>query len=211
MIRQIAPYLLFALYRLLQWSWRIEIHETDEVRSWRKSGESFVIAHWHGDELGILPLLRPYHVACIISTSQDGDLMNKAVQLLGGETVRGSSTREGAQALKGILRLKKKGRRPSVAVDGPRGPIHEVKPGVLQISRLTGLPIVPLSFATNRGFIFKKSWNKSCLPLPFARVVIQWGQAMGPLTANDNPKDSGLARELALKITGAQKLAASRL
>ena len=96
-------------------------------------------------------------------------------------------------------------------MDGPRGPLYQVKPGILQISRLTGLPIVPLSFATDRGYIFKRSWNKSCLPLPFARVVIQWGPSMAPLTSDDNPKDPGLAKELALRIDGAYKLAASRL
>lgn len=192
-------------------TWKIEIHESEDVKSFMKNKESFIIAHWHGDELGILHLLKPYHVACIISTSKDGELMNKATHLLGAETVRGSSTRGGTRALKGIIRLKNKGRRPSVAVDGPKGPIYEVKPGVFQISRLTNLPIVPLSFHSSSSHVFEKSWNKSKLPLPFAKVTILWGETMAGLKKSDNPKDEAFSLELQNKLNAtrshAEKLA----
>ncbi len=79
------------------------------------------------------------------------------------------------QALKGILRLAKEGWRPSVAVDGPRGPRHEVKLGVVEIARVLKVPILPINMACSRSFIFQKSWNKSELPLPFSKIVIQWG------------------------------------
>lgn len=207
-INAVAPYLLFAVYKLLQWSWRIEIIESTDVKNFVKNKQSFIIAHWHGDELGILHLLKRYHVACIISTSKDGDIMNRAVELLGAETVRGSSTRGGSQALKGIIRLKKKGRRPSVAVDGPKGPLHQVKSGVFQISRLTDLPIVPISFEASRTHIFKKSWNQSALPLPFAKVRVFWGATMPAISRDDDARDDRLSRELAAKLFDTQKGAA---
>jgi lysophospholipid acyltransferase (LPLAT)-like uncharacterized protein len=195
-IKKIAPYLLFFVYKVIQLTWRIRIDEGDVVGRLVKDKKSFIIAHWHGDELGILHLLKKYHVACIISTSKDGDLMNRAVQLLGAETVRGSSTRGGTQALKGIIRLKKKGRRPSVAVDGPKGPIFQVKSGVFQISKLTQLPIAPISFYASSTFVFKKSWNKSQLPLPFAKVTICFGETLNALTKNDDPRDKIWAESL---------------
>lgn len=200
MLKKLAPHLLFAFYKLLQWSWRIQIVEVCEVQELTKENKSFVIAHWHGDELGILHLLKPYRVACIISTSKDGDIMNRAVQLLGGKTVRGSSTRQGTRALKGIIRLKKEGFRPSVAVDGPKGPIYKVKPGVLQISRLTNLPIVPLSFYASRYHTFHKAWNQSRLPLPFAKVSIVWGRPLPALQKTDDPKDEKFAQQLEERI-----------
>lgn len=200
MLKKLAPYLLFAFYKLLQWSWRIQVFEDPEVQKLTRENKSFVIAHWHGDELGILHLLKPYRVACIISTSKDGDLMNRAVELLGGKTVRGSSTRQGTQALKGIIRLKKEGFRPSVAVDGPKGPIYKVKPGVFQISRLTNLPIVPISFHASDDHTFHKAWNKSRLPLPFAKVTIAWGSPLPALQKSDDPKDEKLAQLLEDRI-----------
>ncbi len=206
--RYIIPYLVFFVYKLLQWTWRIELRESEDVKKLVEKGESFVIAHWHGDELGILHLLKKYHVSCIISTSKDGEIMNKAVQLLGAETVRGSSTRGGTQALKGIIRLKKRGRRPSVAVDGPKGPIYKAKPGVFQISRLTQLPIVPISFYASRFHLFDKSWNKSRLPLPFAKVVIQWGNALPSVSKAEDPKDEKLALRLEAAINQTKEKAA---
>lgn len=186
----------------------MRVFESEAVQKMMATKSSFAIGHWHGDELGILHLLKPYHVACIVSTSKDGDIMNKAIRLLGGETVRGSSTRGGTQALKGILSLKSKGWRPSVAVDGPKGPIYKVKPGVLQISRLTNLPIVPISFHSSRHFIFKKSWNQSKLPLPFARVTVYWGEPMPALSRDEDPKNPELAQLLEQRINDTKKMAA---
>lgn len=196
MLNKIAPYLLFVIYKLLYWSWRIDLRETEDIKRCRETGGGFIFAHWHGDELGILHLLKKYNVSCIISTSKDGELMNKVVQLLGAETTRGSSTRGGASALKGIIRLVQKGRRPSVAVDGPKGPIYKVKPGVFQISRLSQLPIIPISFHTSNGFVFEKSWNKSVLPLPFSRVTICIGETMQPVSKDWDAKSDDLSLEL---------------
>lgn len=179
------------------------------MQEFMRNKESFVIAHWHGDELGILHLLKPYNVSCIISTSKDGEIMNKAVQLLGAETVRGSSTRGGTKALKGIIRLKQRGRRPSVAVDGPKGPIYQAKPGVFQISRLTGLPIVPISFYASRTHIFEKAWNKTQLPLPFAQVTIVWGDPLPAVDRSQDPKDPELAKQLKTAIDQAKEKARS--
>lgn len=194
--RYILPYIAFFFYKTLQWSWRIRITESDAVKTMMKEGKPFVIAHWHGDELGIIHLVKPYHVACIISESKDGEIMNRVVRMLGGSTARGSSTRGGTQALKGILRLKQDGWRPSVAVDGPKGPIYKVKPGVLQISRLSKLPIVPVAFYGTQTHTFHKAWNKAQLPLPFAKIHIYWGEPFPAISKQQDPKDPNLAAQL---------------
>ncbi len=170
-----ASYLLFFLYRFLQWTWKIEIRETPELKKLLEKDAIFVVAHWHGEELGILHLLKPYRVACMVSQSFDGELVARMIHHLGSKAVRGSSSRGAVQALKGILRLAKDGWRPSVAVDGPRGPRHEVKKGVVEIAKILKVPILPINMACSKSFIFQKSWNKSELPLPFSRIVVEWG------------------------------------
>ncbi len=173
-----ASYFLYFLYRLFQSTWTIEIRETAALKELLKKDGIFVVAHWHGEELGILHLLKPYRVACMVSQSFDGELIARMIHHLGSKAVRGSSSRGAVQALKGILRLAKEGWRPSVAVDGPRGPRHEVKRGVVEIAKVLKVPIIPINMACSRSFIFKKSWNKSELPLPFSKVVVQWGDAI---------------------------------
>jgi hypothetical protein len=62
-----------------------------------------------------------------------------------------------------------------ITPDGPRGPRAKVKSGVIELARLTGAPIVPVSFsAVRRRFL--KSWDAFLLPLPFSRAVYIWGE-----------------------------------
>jgi lysophospholipid acyltransferase (LPLAT)-like uncharacterized protein len=87
-----------------------------------------------------------------------------------------------------------------MAVDGPRGPIYQVKPGVLELSKLAGAWIAPLGVAVSSQFVFQKSWNKARLPKPFARVVVRFG----PLTkVEGEARDIKLAHELAREIDAA--------
>lgn len=162
-----------------------------------------VFAHWHGDELGILHLLGRYRASVMTSTSKDGELMDRIVRLFGSKTARGSSTRGGVTALKGILRLAREGWRPSVAVDGPKGPLHKVKPGVFEISKLIQGEIFPLAVACDRKFVFEKAWNKTFLPLPFSRVVVVWGEALPAVDRDRDSRDPELAKSLEDALTNA--------
>ena len=72
--------------------------------------------------------------------------------------------------------VSKEGYDAAVAVDGPRGPIYEVKSGVLKLAQQTGYPIVLGVASAKRRFIFKKAWNQCYLPLPFTRSVVIYGE-----------------------------------
>lgn len=178
MWKTLAPYFVFCIYTALRWTWKIKIYESADLKEHLKNNTIFVIAHWHHDELGILHLLKKYHAACMISLSSDGALIARVAELMGAKVARGSSSRGAIQALKGILRLAKDGRRPSVAVDGPRGPIYKVKPGVVEIAKVVRAPIFAISMCSSSSFISKKSWNKLELPLPFSTIVIHWSEAI---------------------------------
>lgn len=175
-LQPLVPYLAFCVYTLLKWTWRVEIHESEGLKKLLKEKGTFVVAHWHGEELGLLHLLARYHVACMVSTSKDGDIVETMIRLSGSRAVRGSSTRGAVQALKGIIRIAREGWRPSVAIDGPRGPRHEVKLGVIEIAKVLKVPVVPITMASSPRKIFEKSWNKIELPLPFSRIAVTWGE-----------------------------------
>lgn len=202
-------YLIFIFYRALVFTWRLKIVEHPEFK--KKLSEDnglFVAAHWHGDELGIVHLLGRYKISCIVSTSKDGELMAGVIKLFGAKTSRGSSSKKSIQALLGIIRLTKEGWNPSVAVDGPKGPLHEVKNGVFEIAKTIQAPIHVIAMASSNSFVFKKSWNKAELPLPFSKVVIVWTEAM---PAPREAKDPQNAILLAAKIHSAKALAKSLL
>ena len=205
------PRIVWALYRLWTWTWRIECIEPESLKAARAKGGSFVFAHWHGVELCIVPMVTDYKIATMTSTSKDGQLIDYAIRRLGGATSRGSSTRGGIGALKGLVRLIKQGFNASMAVDGPKGPLHKVKPGVFELSALSGAQIVPVGAACSRAIVFRKSWNKAQLPKPFARVVIYFGDPWPVMSRNEDRRDEKWPQSLAEQISKACQQADERL
>jgi hypothetical protein len=47
--------------------------------------------------------------------------------------------------------------------------------GVIEIAKLTGAPILPVSFSAARRR-FLRSWDAFLVPLPIARAVYIWGE-----------------------------------
>lgn len=209
--RYILPWLVWIFYRLWTATWKITIVESEGMKSALRNGEPIVLAHWHGDELCVLHLVTHYKIGTMTSTSKDGELIDFVIRKLGGATSRGSSTRGGVGALKGLVRLVGQGYRGSVAVDGPKGPIHQVKPGIFELSRLAHAKIFPVGAACDRAFVFEKSWNKAKLAKPFARVSIYFGEPLPVITRDESPKSPELAQQLAAEIWNACKTAAQHL
>lgn len=180
-------------------TWRLRRYEHESLQSALQNQEPLIFAHWHRDELSIVNLVGRYKIATMTSTSKDGQLIDFVIRARGGATSKGSSTRGAVGALKGLVRLVRQGYRASMAVDGPKGPIYQVKPGVFELAKLCRARIVPVGAAANRRFVFEKSWNKARLPYPFAKVRVVFGEsfAIGP---NDDLKSAALAEQLKRKI-----------
>jgi lysophospholipid acyltransferase (LPLAT)-like uncharacterized protein len=149
-----------------------------------------IYAHWHGDELLLVGAYANARMAIMSSRSKDGELMMRVLNRLGYFVSRGSSSRGGAGGLKGLIDVvKKEGYNASLAVDGPRGPLHKVKLGVLKLAQATGRPLIPGASAAKRKFVFRKAWNQCYLPLPFTRCVIVYGT---PLTVPEGISEAEL-------------------
>jgi lysophospholipid acyltransferase (LPLAT)-like uncharacterized protein len=206
--RFFLPQFVYWFYKLLSGSWRKFLIEGDELTTALSRGEPIIFAHWHGHELAITHLVSRYHLATMTSLSSDGQLIDYVIRRLGGATSKGSSSRGAIAALKGLIRLVKEGHPASMAVDGPRGPIYQVKPGVFELSRLSGAKIFPVGVSAPNSFVFKKSWNKAILPKPFSRVCIYFGPALPPFDRESDPKDFLWAQKLKASISDACQQAA---
>lgn len=200
MIQKLLGVLIWVLYRILMLTWKVKIFEPEEMKKNTHDSKAMVFAHWHGDELSLIQLFHIYKTATIVSTSKDGELMNTAIRLLGGKTSRGSSTRGGIGALKGLLYLMKSGYNTSFAVDGPKGPRHQVKPGVFEVSKLVQAPIYAVGVGCDKAWHFPKSWNQAFLPKPFAKIVIFWKGPIGPISKETDPRSFELAQGLGKMI-----------
>lgn len=193
--RMLTVVLVSLAYRVYTWTWSIR-----HVRHPKLEG-SLLYAHWHGDELALISAYRHSRMAVMASRSKDGELQGRFLEGLGYHVVRGSSSKGGAGGLKGLLdAVMKGGFNASLAVDGPRGPLHQVKPGILKLAQVTRRPLIPGVVGTSSKFVFKKSWNQAFLPLPFSQSVIIYGE---PITV---PRDADEATLENLRLELEQKL-----
>ncbi len=186
--------LIWFIYKSLYFTWRVRIHEPADLQKTLKNrSKPIIFAHFHGDEISLLQLIGRYRIATMSSKSKDGEMMSALIHLMGGATSRGSSSRGAVEALKGLVKLMKKDRHnASMAVDGPRGPIYKVKPGVFEVSRLVDGYIYYGGVHCDRAFHFPKSWNKTFLPKPFAKIDILWVGPFGPYGKDQDPRDPKL-------------------
>lgn len=174
LLLSIAPWFGAKLIRLISMTQRSEILGEGPIRDLWNSGQRVILSTWH-DQL--LMMVTVYHGAgskILISQSRDGELIARTVGYFGQGTVRGSSSRGGRGAFRELLRFAEEEVDLAVTPDGPKGPRHQLKDGVLQLARFSGRPVVPLSYVCNRGHRFA-SWDRFLLPYPFARGIFCYG------------------------------------
>ncbi len=159
------------LFRLLR---VVHVGRAYPESCWAK-GERIIVVFWHG-RLLMMPFVYPGKPgALLISQHRDGEYFSRIAAILGFEAIRGSATRGGMRALRQMIRAIKGKLNLVITPDGPKGPRAKVKSGVIEIARLTGAPIVPVSFSASRRR-FLKSWDAFLVPVPFSRAVYIWGE-----------------------------------
>lgn len=168
------------ILRLFQLSFRVKVYgekqAIDEV--FEKTGQkSFIFAIWHQNTILGLLMGRRFPLIVIVSQSKDGELISKVNHFLGARSVRGSSSKGGKEAKDQLIGALKKGEgHGAITVDGPRGPIHIPKPGVVDIARQSGVPIIPFIPVAEKCWVFTKSWDQFRMPKPFSKVAVVFGK-----------------------------------
>lgn len=132
-----------------------------------------IIAGWHDTLLFPVWFMAPRRPYALISQSGDGEWIARVGSGLGMRPIRGSSSRGGAAALREILRIAREtdSLQVAVAVDGPRGPRHECKPGVVYLASRLGIPIAPVGAFAEQGWR-ARSWDRFLAPKPFSRAAV---------------------------------------
>ena len=170
LIRMVA-FLAAKLIRVWVWTLRYTYcHLGPDVRPQiAKPGERYIYTFWHENLL-----LLSYHygqpnVWILISHHADGQLITEITGRLGFRAVRGSSTRGGIKAVRGMVELGKNDHL-AITPDGPRGPRRQVQSGLIYTAARTGLPIVVAGIAFRRCWR-AGSWDRFAVPYPFTRAI----------------------------------------
>ncbi len=165
----------WAMAMLLKGFWltfKREIQVHPQAEPFLRGDASAIFCFWHGRMIAfpfLAPEKRAMHV--LISHHRDGELIARLISHFGVKSVRGSSSKGAKEATKMLLEELAQGHNISITPDGPRGPAFEAQRGALHLARLSGRPMVPVSFSASR-YTQLRSWDGFIIPHPFAKVRI---------------------------------------
>jgi lysophospholipid acyltransferase (LPLAT)-like uncharacterized protein len=172
-----APPLASVLIRVLRALIPCETLGREKLTGQWQQGHNVILSFWHDQLLLMVQGYPGKKARILISSSKDGELIARVMRFFGQDAVRGSSNRGGREAFKYLLKLADEPTDLVITPDGPKGPRHQLKDGIVQLARLTGRPVIPMAFVCSRGHRFA-SWDKFLLPYPFCRGVYSFGDPL---------------------------------
>ena len=171
----LAP-ILYVLYRIWCFTLSITVKGREGYLKARADGHHLVYALWHDELFPQVLVGKNGPWMTVVSQSKDGEFLTGVLERLGYTTVRGSSRRGGLTALRAAGRLmREKNLEAVLTVDGPTGPRHQVKEGVIYLAAKTPALIVPVRAYMSQAKVFN-SWDRFQLPLPGSRCRVVFGE-----------------------------------
>ena len=173
-----------SLIRLIHASLRWEkVGLTDDLLLWA-DGSPLIGAFWHG-RLLMIPWMYLEHKSknckrnmyVLVSHHADGRITDAVLSKLGISTVFGSSSYGGVNAVRDLVAKLEEGHHICFTPDGPRGPLHKSKTGVLALAILSGAPIYPVTYSAEHYWQLK-SWDQMIIPKPFSKAVYVFGKPL---------------------------------
>ncbi|MEG0068552.1 lysophospholipid acyltransferase family protein [Cetobacterium sp.] len=161
--------ILYYLLKIISKTMKVEIIKSPLV----KDNEGYVCGFWHnklvGASLGLANISE--NKAVLASPSKDGELISVPLEKMGFTIVRGSSGKDSIKSVLKLIKLVKNGYSAGTPLDGPKGPIYQVKPGMIYLAQKSEKAILPVGVAFSDKWIFEKAWDKFQMPKPFSKMV----------------------------------------
>jgi lysophospholipid acyltransferase (LPLAT)-like uncharacterized protein len=163
---------------------RYQVEGRQHVHRVRTAGRPLIIAAWHGMTMmltGYIAALEdPSQYLLVVPDDPRGAALSVWAQRLGASPFVISMEADpmvAARRLLTLIRQMKQGKDLYLNPDGPDGPSHEPKQGVVFIARKAGALIVPAAAYTAAGFRIPR-WDRYTVPLPFSRITVVLGEPL---------------------------------
>ena len=166
-----------ALATALAATWRYRVQGWEAVAAARAAGRPIVYVLWHSRLLPLIYNRRREGIALLISRHRDGGYLADLCEGWGYRTVRGSSQRGGVAGLLGVIRFLQSGGEVGTTPDGPRGPAEQLKPGILVAAQHANAVVFAMGARTSRAW-WVQSWDRLCVPKPFATIDVFYSPAL---------------------------------
>lgn len=176
----VAHKYIWFVYHTSRW----EVQGKEVLAMLERKERPYLLAFWHGRLLMIPPFAaKELKIHVLISVHNDGQLIARTMEHFGFGLVRGSTNKsggkqknhDGSAAIRSVLKYLRKKEYVAITPDGPRGPRMRVSGTIADIARMTGTPVIPVTYSTTRCKILR-SWDRFMLAMPFGRGVFMYGE-----------------------------------
>ena len=150
---------------------------SDTIKKLNEANQNFVLAFWHGTMIIPWYIHRKKNFVALTSKSKDGDMLANLLRHWKYVVVRGSSSKGGNVALGIMVDYAKNKCSIAITPDGPKGPIHKLKPGAVITAKKSNVPLVLMGIGVSRKKILK-SWDKFEIPNFFSKVKVVYSDAI---------------------------------
>ena len=161
--------LLYYVLKIIMLTLKVKIIKSP---NYQENMESYVYGFWHNKL--VIPTIILQSVekrAVLASPSKDGELISVPLEKFGFEMIRGSSGANSTASVLSLMRYLKKGYNIGTPLDGPKGPVHEAKSGMLYLAQKSGKGFIPVGGAYKSKWILSGTWDKFQIPKPFTTMV----------------------------------------
>jgi lysophospholipid acyltransferase (LPLAT)-like uncharacterized protein len=173
-------------------TWRVKAEIHPDTQALLDAGKPVIFAFWHGRMYATVPPILPRDTTdMLVSQSSDGNVVTNVLRGVGYKHfVRGSHKRGGMSAMRTMIRsLLVEKHCVCFMLDGPKGPAHEVKPGIIRLAAQTGVPIIPVVSSLSYFMMrFTWMWDKLQYPGILSSVVVR---LEAPFYASPKDQDKG--------------------
>lgn len=164
-----------------------------------KNKAPLICVFWH-NRLMMIPFItkepktiyRDYNFMTLASRHGDGRFVGRTMEKFGLISIYGSSQdkRKSSRGIdissfRKIFEGLKKGYSLGITPDGPRGPNQKINGEIINIARISGAGILPISCSYSR-FKQLNTWDKFKVPLPFSTLCFYYDAA--PIYVAHNTK-----------------------
>ena len=154
-----------------------------------------IFALWHAHQCALYANEDRGSLNVMISKSNDGDIIAAATEHMGIRVVRGSYKRAGASASLTMIEKLEQGENAAITIDGPRGPKGIVKDGVINIAKLTQIPIVPMTWYSPSKWLLKfNTWDEFRFPFLGVKTIAVYGEPIY-IPADCSKEDAEMYRQ----------------
>ena len=183
----------YFILKFIFWSNKKEIFGLDNLIKIKSEKRPVMICSWHGRLLFPVFNLNKLNFYALAGLHKDAEIISRICKKLGWKMIRGSSSKGGYKAYKGILNKLSSNSKIYITPDGPKGPIHIMKDGIVEASIKKEALILPISGISSKNWKIK-NWDLFLIPKPFGKILNIYGDIIDTKTIKNS-------QDLKIKIT----------